>query len=380
MDVVTRRWNKADGWDGALPALDGPSTLVLAFGSSNLLDDPSPVAALVGAFPTSVVVGCSTAGEILDDTLDDDTVTVAITRFDATALQVASAPVAQASASASVGEELARTLCAGPDGPPDAVFVLSDGLVPNGSALVAGLMAGVPSGTVVTGGLAGDGDRFGRTWVIADGELRTGWVTAVGLRGSRLRVGHGSRGGWDQFGPLRRITKSAGNVLYEVDGQPALALYKQYLGDRAKELPAAALLFPLAIRIPGADDRELVRTILAVDEAAQSLTFAGDVPEGSTAQLMRANFDRLVDGASVAAESSSVPGDEPGLAVAISCVGRRLLLGSRTEDELEAVRSGLDDRMAVVGFYSYGEISPVTTGTCDLHNQTMTVTTFREAA
>jgi hypothetical protein len=121
-----------------------------------------------------------------------------------------------------------------------------------------------------------------------------------------------------------------------------------------------------------------VRTILAVDENAQSLTFAGDVPEGALAQLMRANFDRLIQGASNAALGCA--GDGPALSLAISCVGRRLVLGERTEAETEAVAEALPPGTAQIGFYSYGEISPYTDGTCDLHNQTMTLTTFGEAA
>jgi hypothetical protein len=262
--------------------------------------------------------------------------------------------------------------------------VLSDGLGVNGSALTAGLFEGTGGRAVITGGLAGDGDDFARTWVLADGRPRTDHVTAVGLAGPRLRTGHGSWGGWDGFGPERRITRAEGNLLYELDGQPALELYKRYLGERATGLPATALLFPLAVRVPGADDRELVRTVLAVDEAAQSMTFAGDVPQGSAARLMRANLDRLIDGARTAAMltglDSRLPQDGgPTLAVAISCVGRRLLLGRRTEDELEAVLAGLPAGSEMVGFYSYGEISPITAGTCDLHNQTMTLTTIAEA-
>jgi hypothetical protein len=216
--------------------------------------------------------------------------------------------------------------------------------------------------------------------VLVDGEPRSGYVTAVGLAGARLRVGHGSRGGWDIFGPERRITRSVGNVLFELDGQPALALYKRYLGDRVAGLPATALLFPLAVRVPGADDRQLVRTILGLDEQTQSMTFAGDVPEGSLAQLMRANLDRLVDGAHAAALDTATDQGSGALAVAVSCVGRRMILGSRSEDELEAVLQGLPPGTGLIGFYSYGEIAPIVAGTCDLHNETMTLTTFWEVA
>jgi hypothetical protein len=184
------------------------------------------------------------------------------------------------------------------------------------------------------------------------------------------------------FGPDRVVTRSEGNVLYELDGRPALQLYKDYLGDRAAGLPATALLFPLALREASGADKNLVRTILAVDEARQSMTFAGDIPQGIRAQLMRANFDRLIQGASDAASlagGSRNGTDGETLAIAISCVGRRLVLGERTEEEVEATLDVLPAGSRQIGFYSYGEISPYATGACDLHNQTMTLTTLAEA-
>jgi hypothetical protein len=206
------------------------------------------------------------------------------------------------------------------------------------------------------------------------------FVTAAGLYGDHVRVGHGSKGGWDQFGPERVVTRSKGNVLYELDHKPSLQLYKEYLGERASGLPATGLLFPLSIRVGATSDKRLVRTILAVDEDTQSLTFAGDIPEGAFAQLMHANFDRLIQGASDASSSvqSNVHGSSDTLAVAISCVGRRLVLGERAEEETEATLDALPPCTQQIGFYSYGELSPYATGRCDLHNQTMTLTTISE--
>ena len=260
--------------------------------------------------------------------------------------------------------------------------MFSDGLQVNGSELARGLNDHIAGSVPVTGGLAGDGERFESTWVIHDGAPCSRVVTAVGLYGSSLRIGSGSRGGWDIFGPERLITRARGNVLYELDGKPALELYRSYLGDLADELPASALRFPLAVRSTPDDTQQVVRTILAMDEATQSLTFAGDVPEGSHAQLMRANPDRLVDGAARAADMAC-PDDSAApatLSVAISCVGRRLVLGARTEDELESVLEMLPANTTQIGFYSYGELSPFESGACDLHNQTMTLTTISEAA
>jgi len=369
----------ATGWS-AVPdaALDSEQTLVLAFGPSSLLDAPGPLAQVLETYPRAHVLGCSTSGEIHGAQVHDDSLAIAVLRFAHTRLRVAGVAVSSGTDSARAGEALANSLCADDL---RAVLVFSDGLSVNGSALVRGLNAVLPPSVVVSGGLAGDGDRFRRTWVIRDRRIATGCVCAVGLYGDRVRVGHGSKGGWDAFGVERRVTRSAGNVLYELDDQPALSLYKTYLGERAAGLPATALLFPLALRPDTAVEQRVVRTVLAVDERARSMTFAGDVPEGWLAQLMYANFDRLVQGAGEAALSARGGGADHGetFALAVSCVGRRLVLGERAEEEIEAALEVLPPCARQIGFYSYGEISPHASGRCDLHNQTMTLTTLAEA-
>jgi hypothetical protein len=342
-----------------------------------IIDDPRPILELSARYPESHIIGCSTAGEILGDGIADESLAVAVARFDRTRVATASAPVSAPAESFAAGARLGSQLAA-----PDlrGVLVLSDGLQVNGSELVRGLNHALGSNVVVTGGLAGDGDRFKRTWVLHAGTPRPGFVSAAGLYGTSIEVGHGSKGGWDIFGPERRVTRSSGNVLYELDGKPALQLYKQYLGELASGLPATGLLFPLALRSTTDDANSVVRTILAVNEQAQSMTFAGDLPEGSLARLMRANLDRLIDGASGAAGMLPTASTGQVLSIAISCVGRRLVLGQRTEEEIEATLDVLPAGTRQIGFYSYGEISPHTDGTCNLHNQTMTLTTIRERA
>ena len=376
MQLETVVWDHVDGWSAPLPDFDSPSTLVVAFGDRSVEAEHQAVDELATAYPSSVIVGCSTSGQIAGTELRDDVVSVAVARFERTRIALAAAEMSTPAASASAGSALAAQL-AGDD--LRAVFILSDGLQVNGSELVRGLVEGLEPDVVVTGGLAGDGDHFERTWVIDKGRLRAGRTVAVGFYGESLQIGYGSQGGWGIFGPERVVTRSEGNVLYELDGKPALAVYRRYLGELASGLPATALLFPLAVRAqPGGE--QLVRTVLAVDEDAQTMTFAGNVPQGWLAQLMRSSAGRLVDGAAhAAAMSASAPQNGgPTLAIAISCVGRRLVLGERTEEEIEATAESLPDRSQLVGFYSYGEIAPGSTGFCDLHNQTMTVTTLAE--
>lgn len=134
----------------------------------------------------------------------------------------------------------------------------------------------------------------------------------------------------------------------------------------------------------------MVRTVLAIDREARSMTFAGDVPQGWTAQLMRGNLDRLAAGAAdaarqardgIAVENLIDQNNDQCLSILVSCIGRRLLMGQRTVEEVEAVGAELGTGTLRLGFYSYGEISPhAKSGHCELHNQTMTVTTLAEVA
>ncbi|MGE3544313.1 MAG: FIST N-terminal domain-containing protein [Kofleriaceae bacterium] len=369
-------------WDQPLPELDSPRTMVLAFGAPELADDPKVFQELARTYPRSLVVGCSSAGEIYGATVRDRSLAVTVTRFERTDLQLAALEVASKADSYGTGYQLAKKLSAKPG--LRGVLVLSEGLQVNGSELIRGLNAVLDESVVVTGGLSGDGAAFKRTWVAVGDKVNTNVVAAIGFYGDYITIGHGSKGGWDKFGPERVVTRSEGNIVYELDGRPALQLYKEYLGERAKDLPASGLYFPLAVRASGDNEKFVVRTVLGVDHTANSLTFAGDIPEGYRAQLMKANFDNLIDGAGAAGSMTSATGAAPintdSLVVAISCVGRRVVLGERTEEEVEAVRDAVrSDRARITGFYSYGEISPFATGHCDLHNQTMTLTVFSES-
>ncbi len=378
MIIEQTRWTKKRGWEPEpLGRLGGSAQLVLVFGSTSILKEKERFDKIKKAYPDAHLLGCSTAGEIYRTTVSDDSLVVTAIRFDSTRLKGARVRITDVEDSFRAGENLARTLAT--KGLVH-VFVLSDGLKVNGSDLVRGLTNHLPSQVSVTGGLSGDGERFKETLVLWDDPPERDTIAALGLYGGHLRVGYGSLGGWDPFGPERLITRSKGNVLYELDGKSALELYKKYLGEHAKDLPATGLLFPLSLRTKEGETG-VVRTILSINEEEQSMTFAGDVPQGSYARLMKANFDRLIDGSIGAAKTSyeAIGSSCPDLAVLISCVGRKLVLKQRIEEEVEGVREVMGDQTILTGFYSYGEISPFTpSAKCELHNQTMTITTFSE--
>ncbi len=378
MQLETFSYTPHSKWScKTLPALDSEQTLVIIFGAPSFIDTPEPIHEIAQAYPNAHIVGCSTSGEVLGTTVSDESLSVGVMRFEHTPVATAIAAVQATDKSYAAGETLACQLHR-----PDlrGIFVLSDGQRVNGSELVHGINSALPSSVIVTGGLAGDGALFQNTWVIKDGIPHRGFVSAVGFYGDHIEISHGSKGGWDRFGSEKVVTRSESNVLYELDGEPALEIYKDYLGDRAAGLPATALLFPLSLRADSSAKIRVVRTVLGVDEQSQSMTFAGDIPQGYLAQFMWAGLDRLISGARESALMARTRrlGAAPILSIAISCVGRRLVLEERTAEELEATFNILPRGTQQIGFYSHGEISPYGTGYCDLHNQTMTLTVISE--
>ncbi|MEX1188644.1 MAG: FIST N-terminal domain-containing protein [Bacteroidia bacterium] len=362
---------KASGKDSFNPQL------VLVFGAGFLISDESRIQEIVSLFPNAQLIGCSTSGEIAGNAVFDNSLVISALQFEKTELKFVETHLDDTTQSYEAAKKLVSDLSLNGL---KHLFVLSDGLLVNGTELVSGLRDMLPSNVHVTGGLAGDGASFEKTYVLNNSSAESNRIIGIGFYGENLKVGFGSFGGWDSFGIERRVTKSIGNVLYEIDDKPALSLYKSFLGDKADELPASGLLFPLSIRTQ-ADSLSVVRTILAINEQDQSITFAGDLPEGAYVKLMKANVDRLISGAEKAAMNCLLNADNhnPEFAILISCVGRKLVLKQMVEEEVEAANHILGKNTIQSGFYSYGEISPFSSESkCELHNQTMTITTFKE--
>ena len=355
---------------------DFKPNLILAFGSVNWLQAlNTPLAAQLATVPR---LGCTSAGEISAQGVTDGACVVTALQFDAVRVQTARTALTDMADSFAAGQRLAQQLPV-----PDLrlVWVVGQGVEINGSAMIAGMVSLLGEQVLITGGLAGDEARFLATSVMDEAGVHPNRVTCVGLYGDSLQVSHGSFGGWQPFGPARKVTRCQDNVLFELDGESALEIYKRYLGDHARGLPASGLLFPMAMLGHDQTDVGLIRTILGVDEAQGSLILAGDIDPQGYLRLMHSSTDALVDGAETAARfaSQAAPSPGQGLALLVSCVGRKLVMGDRVEEEVEAVADVFSDKATLAGFYSYGEISPFSGAlACKLHNQTMTITYLTE--
>jgi hypothetical protein len=349
--------------------------LVLAFGAPQLITVPQIYDYLKAGYPNANIVFSSTSGEIMGSDVYDDSIVVTAVELEKSSIACTATHVNEQANSAETGAFLMAQL---DKKGLNCVFIISDGTFINGSELVDGFNRDNTGKVPVSGGLAGDAARFSSTFTSLNAIPTQGNVIAIGFYGDNLHISHGSSGGWEEFGPQRTITRSDKNVLFEIDGKSALDLYKEYLGEYAKELPGSALLFPLSLTIEGSD-KKLVRTILSVNEDEKSMTFAGNMPEGSKVRLMKANFDKLISASSSAATDAITGPEQADLAILVSCVGRKLVLNERTDEELMAAKEIFGNKTSMAGFYSYGELSPLNKGSnCELHNQTMTITTFTE--
>lgn len=376
MQVGLQKWSKDSGWQKQDNV--SKADLVIYFGGKGTLDSGERYRELKSFYPDAHIMGCSTGGEIYGNDVIDESVVVSVIKFEKTKLKPFLISIEECNDPFVIGTKLAESLRA-----PDLsnIFLLSDGTSINGSELVEGIYSIVGDKVIVTGGLAGDGADFGKTLVGLDSEPKSKQVVAIGFYGDAIKVGYGSAGGWTPFGPKRYITKSNDNILVELDGKPALDLYKKYLGPEADKLPGSGLLFPLSIRPTNNIEHDIVRTVVGIDEEQKTMTFAGDVPEGYIAQLMHGNLNSLTEGAEKAASLAGQANLGPNsLAILVSCIGRKLLLAQRINDEVEAVGNVFKNEVPMIGFYSYGEICHQQfTNKCGLHNQTMTITILHES-
>lgn len=372
LTYVNNSWEKQTQF----PESSNEVNIVFMFGDREVFKREEPYNKIRVLYPHAHIVGCTSSGNILGEKVRKEVMVATAISFESGHVAIGIEDFGADDDLKGVGKRVVSQLrSAGLK----HIFILSDGLNMNGSSLAQGANDAVDNGIAITGGLAGDGTDFAETWIIADGTARQNRVVAIGFYGDSISVTSGCFAGWDEFGILRRITRSEGNVVYEIDGEPALELYKKYLGRYADELPGSGLRFPISIK-EHEEDTALIRSLLAVDEEAQSLTFAGDVPEGYLARLMKTNIDGLIDGSQIAANRIEQANSKTALGLVVSCVGRRLVLNQLTDEELECISETLGDNVQLIGFYSYGELAPFSDElmSCQLHNQTMTLTVIYE--
>ena len=360
------------------PAMDSESTMILVFFESTLVIDKH-LETIREAFPKSKILGSSTSGEIQNGEINDNSIVCTVIKFAHTRLKLISSPV-NFETSAEVGRSISNSLAS-----PELknILLFTEGLDIDGSDLVKEMHQTLSEKNCtvpISGGLAGDGDRFINTFVVFGTEVKTHHAVALGFYGDHIQVFAGTGTGWDPFGPARVVTKASKHTVYEIDGIPALKLYREYLKEDAQNLPVSGVLFPLGVS--WGKNENIVRSVARIDEANQGLIFASRIPENTKVQLMHSNVMKLIDAANHALDNCHLDftNGDPTFALIVSCIGRRMIMGQKTEDEIEIIRDRLPLHSEISGFYSYGEFAPTASKQNDLHNQTMTLIVFQERA
>lgn len=377
MKVIQAYKKEGKAWSYIKPKKVLNDPLVLVFGNRYLLEKEELISDIRKEFPYAHIVFGSTSGEIIDNHVNDGTIVVTAMEFEKSKFLIKTANILDyGKDSAALGVALIEQI---PKEGLKHLFVLSEGSFVNGSSLIKGIESDKKGSVSLTGGMCGDGARFEKTVASYQQNPKEGEVVLIGFYGETIDISFASRGGWIPFGPERIITKSEGNELFEIDGQPALNLYKNYLGDKANQLPKASLLYPLNVKEQG-KEKPVVRTVLQIDKERQSMILAGDVPEGSRVQLMMAGIEGIANGAREAASlAMKERSSKPEVALVVSCIGRKLVMDQRIEEEIEQVQEVIGEDVPLIGFYSYGEMAPFHGSTsCELHNQTMTLTLISE--
>ncbi|SFI51240.1 FIST signal transduction protein [Olleya namhaensis] len=377
MKTVQLVKHKNKDWEYVIEKQDLIEPLVLVFGNRYMLEDKKVYEDIRQLFPDGHIVFASSCAEISSNTVNQDSITITAVEFEKSKFIIKTSNVLNTDLdSYKTGSDLIKQL---PQEGLKYVFVVSEGSFINGSQLTKGMSSATEDNLVITGGLCGDDARFEKTLAAYNENPKEGELVAIGFYGDSLEISFSIHGGWTPFGPERIVTKSKDNILFELDGQPALDLYKKYLGDKAKDLPGAALLYPLNVTSTD-ESQSIVRSILNINEEENAVILAGDIKENSKVQLMMTNVDNIANASERAAtQALQYRKNKPELAILVSCIGRKLVLDQRVEEEIEEVIEVIGNDAVTTGFYSYGEIAPFHGETsCQLHNQTMTITLISE--
>ena len=333
---------------------------------------------LIKLFPYSHFSGASGAGEICGDEITDDEMVINIIKFsNGNDFKQFEISLATPCDSVKTGAEIAQLLN---EFNATGAVLFSDGLNVDGALIVDSINRNLKNPVQIIGGLAGDGVDFKETYVLNDQKIQSHKLTIIAFKNS-IKLATIAHGGWERFGLKYTITKSVANVVYEIDHKPALDFYKEYLGKEADKLPASGLHFPLMVFPKSDNDEAVVRTLLAVDHVQKSLTFAGSILQGSVIDIMKSTSKSLIHSTDLNSEYLNFAlgdnkifnkPDQLLFSLIISCVGRRLTLGIKTEEELLGFKDMKSKNIFQSGFYSYGEISSNEKKTCSFHNQTLT--------
>ena len=320
------------------------------------------------------IVIFSTSGHFVSSEILDETPIVSAIEFENSSITMDQFSIADFATSFDLGESIGKSIKKEVKG----VCIISDGGLINGTELISGINANVLKEVPIFGGMAGDGTRFQKTLVGANQNPEVGNVVIIQFFGEGISIKSNSDFGWTSLGLEFKITKSESNKLIEIDKKNAYDVLYEFLAPESEEKFAElTLYYPFLLK--DSSDEGVIRTPILVNHKEKTLVYAGNMPEGSMVKLMKSGTMQLLDSTLEVAQKCVLSKEENSFVLAISCVGRRVVLEDMANEEFTEIQSIFGERSCYFGFYSYGEFSR--SGfeeNCKLHNQTLTLAVLQE--
>jgi len=330
-------------------------------------------------WPGLQVIGCTTDGEMSSQLgfVEDS---VSLTLFASDTIEITTGVGRDASKDLVAGAQSAYEQAKSKTTLPPALCVVTPASLTFSSEQVVNAIKSVVGPDVpLFGAVAGDQWRFQQTYQFFNDEVLVDSVPMILFSGP-VCVSSSTQSGWQTIGPVGTITEVTGNVVHKIDNGTALDFYKSLLGDDA--VPTGDR--PLAILDSNENISRLRASNEAYDPETGSITFFGEFSVGDRVQITLANRNDILEGtrASVQLAKSKFPATaSPSAAMFFSCSARKLLLGTRTNEEYEILKNEIGQDLPVFGFYGYGEIGPAFSGDghCEFHNETFVTVLFGES-
>jgi hypothetical protein len=323
---------------------------------------------------TDQIIGCSTSGEISSSGLSINSAVLGGIASDCLDFEIVTVQGLKKDSEAA-GRQLAESFSS----TPRLLQIFSDGLTGNGCAILRGIANVFGDSVPVNGGAAGDNGEFVKTLQFCRDRVYSDAVCGIAFYGD-FRLGIGVQSGWAPIGLSKQVTRACGNIVFELNGEPALDVYERFLGQHAKKLPAIGVEYPLGFLKSSADknqaDHYILRATMSVDRAKRSILFAGEIPEGAIVNMTCGDKTSILEAAGTAAREaiSGIGNATPEIIFCYSCMARKIVLGRRTEEEITRIRAEFDSRIPMIGFYTYGEFCPVGRKSSNyMHNETVTL-------
>ncbi|MFN3199691.1 MAG: FIST signal transduction protein [Bradymonadia bacterium] len=347
-------------------ALDGRSPAAALLFTTSDHDHQRVIERVSGQFPDTAIIGGSTDGcfNALGEAMPD---AILLTLFVSDDIEFSAGyGLALSDAPEAATQAAVRQALEGLSGPPSLCITTPDGNAGDLTVPVETLSGCLTPDTLVIGGTTGERkQRFVQSdsWQYCNGKALRDAIPVLLLRGE-LTASIGVGSGWVPLGVPLEVTHVEGSVIRTLNHRPAAEVFAEAVGLSVEEVAQHSLVeFPLAVFPDAKSDNFYLRAILSLDIESNSLRCTATIPEGTHVCTTSVDTESMIRAARSAIDSAleGLSGTPAGL-FTISCAARKWILGSRISQEARALKASAEaSQLTTAGFYSYGEIAPVST-------------------